>query len=249
MDYEQDLSIRCGNDGFVFSGFDATMIKPPARFYNAVIPAPIRKGIHNAFNNVQMLPSIANDILQGQFTYAIKDTWRFIGNTTLGFGGFYDFADARMGLPPHSNDLGLTFAAWGFKKSPYVMVPFLGPTTIRDGIGTFGDYTLFTPYPYIRSDYLLNGLLAWRYLDLRAQLFETERLMNEALDEYSFVRDAYLQNRNYLITGDQGDTDDAGSLYVDDEGDVAPAPAPQFPQLPGQAQHATPSTVPARNPA
>ncbi len=195
--------------------FDATMLKPPAKFYKAVVPAPIRKGINNAYNNVDMIPTVANDLLQADFNQAIKDTGRFCINTTLGIAGIFDVA-AKFNMPPHYNDLGLTFAKWGDKHSPYLVIPFLGPSTYRDGMGMMFDYALFTPYPYIRSDKVLYPLLALRYLDLRTQMLETEQIIDESMDKYTFIRDAYLQRRNFLITGEQAE--DSGSLYVDDEG-------------------------------
>ena len=196
-------------------GIDSFVLKPAAKVYKAVVPSPIRTGVNNAYNNVNMLPTIANDLLQAEGNYAIKDTWRFIVNSTFGLAGILDVA-STFSLPPHSNDMGLTFAKWGNKKSPYFVIPLLGPSTIRDGMGMMFDYALFTPYPYIRSNYILYGILGFRYIDLRSQLLETDRLIAEALDQYSFIRDAYLQHRNYLITGEQQDN---GALYVGDESD------------------------------
>ncbi len=227
---------------------DTVLLKPPATVYKAVVPAKVRSGINNAYNNVNMLPTVANDLLQADWNYAIKDTWRFIINTTIGIGGIFDPA-STFGLPPHSNDLGLTFAKWGDKTSPYLVIPLLGPSTFRDGMGMMFDYALFTPYPYIHSDALLYGLLALRYVDLRSQMFETEKLMADALDKYTFMRDAYLQHRNFLITGEQQDN---GSLYVEEEQQANTVILPETPAdgTPSKfplttAQHATHSTLPA----
>lgn len=192
--------------------FDATFLKPPAKLYKGFLPPFVRNSINNAYNNINMLPTVANDILQAQWQWAIKDTWRLIINTTFGIGGFVDVA-CTWGLPPHSNDLGLTFAAWGDKNSPYIVIPFLGPSTIRDGVGEMFNFTFFTPYPYIPSDAVVYTLLGVRYIDIRSQLLEMEKLMQESLDQYAFIRDAYLQRRNFLITGEQEDT---GDLYVED---------------------------------
>lgn len=193
---------------------DDFILKPTAKAYKAVVPSPLRAGINNVYNNVNMLPSIANDLLQGDLNYALKDTWRFIINSSMGIGGIFDAA-STCGLPPHSNDLGLTFAKWGDKQSPYLVMPLLGPTTIRDGMGMLFDFTYFTPYPYIPSDAIIYGLLTLRYVDLRSRMLETDRFIEEAIDQYAFVRDAYLQHRNYLITGKQEETE--GSLYVDED--------------------------------
>jgi len=196
---------------------DAIFIKPPSKIYQAVLPQPIRSGIYNAFNNVYMLPTVANDVLQGQIGLAFQDSARFIINSSIGLGGVLDVATA-MKIPVHYNDLGLTMAKYGIKKSPYIVLPIFGPTTIRDGIGTFGDYTLFMPFPYIEDPWVLNGILAVHFIDVRARFFETEELMTDALDKYAFIRDAYLQNRNALITGTivQTTNEDSGELYVEE---------------------------------
>ncbi len=196
--------------------FDATILKPPAKFYKAVVPAPVRASVNNFYSNINMIPTVANDLLQVDFSYALKDTWRFFINSTFGIGGLFDVAN-NFGLPSHSNDLGLTLAKWGHKKSAYLVIPFLGPSTIRDGAGMLGDYFL-TPYPYITFDnhIILYSLLSLRYIDLRAQYLDNERVLEEALDKYTFLRDAYLQNRNYRITGELVANDsDTDELYVD----------------------------------
>jgi len=200
--------------------FDATMIKPPARLYAAVVPAFIRKGVNNAFNNFDMIPSVANDLLQGEGRWAMRDTWRFAINSTLGVAGLFDVAQ-KFGLPPHYNDLGLTFAKWGDNNSPYIVIPFIGPSTIRDGSGMLFQFALWSPYVYIKNDALAFGLLGLRYLDLRSQFFDSERVVDEALDKYSFLRDAYLQHRTYLIAGTD---ENVGGNYVDDGEEPANQP-------------------------
>ncbi len=192
--------------------FDRMVLKPPAKLYTAIVPPPIRTGINNVYRNINLCPTIANDLLQADFNQAIKDSWRLVINSTLGIGGIFDPATS-CNLPAHTNDLGLTFAKWGDKNSPYIVIPFLGPSTIRDGMGILFD-TLFTPYFYIPQDAIIYGILALRYVDLRSQLFDTERLMEQSLDQYAFLRDAYLQNRSYLITGKQENASE--SLYVEE---------------------------------
>lgn len=202
---------------------DSVILKPPAKLYKAVIPGPVRKSVNNFYTNLDMIPTVGNDILQAEGKWAIKDTWRFLINSTLGVAGLFDMA-TKFGLPPHSNDLGLTFAKWGDKKSPYLVIPLLGPSTLRDGAGWLFQFALYSPYVYINNDNVIYGLLALRYIDLRSQLFDAERMMEQALDKYAFVRDAYLQHRNYLITGAEQDN---GSLYVDDKQADAAAAAQQ----------------------
>jgi phospholipid-binding lipoprotein MlaA len=194
--------------------FDATMLKPPAKLYTIVVPGFARKGINNAFNNLDMLPTVANDLLQAEGKWAIKDSWRFLINSTLGVAGFIDVAE-KFSLPAHYNDLGVTFAKWGDKQSPYLVLPFLGPSTIRDGAGMLFQFSLWTPYVYLNNDALMYSLLGLRYIDLRSQLFDSERIMNESLDKYSFIRDAYLQHRTYLITGGGFDN---GEMFLQQDG-------------------------------
>lgn len=210
---------------------DKVVLKPTATLYKAILPAPVRSGINNVYNNVNMLPTIANDLLQAKGTQAIKDTWRLIANTTIGVGGIFDVA-STFNLPPHSNDLGLTFAQWGDRNSPYIVIPLLGPSTFRDGMGMLFDYTFFTPYPYLNSSIAIYSLLAVRYVDLRSQMLETDHLIAESLDQYAFIRDAYLQHRHYLITGEQ---EEQGDLYVGEDGTKeVPKLLPTDPQAPSR---------------
>lgn len=195
--------------------YDAAILKPVATVYATLLPAPVRSGINNLYDNVNMIPTVANDLLQGELTYAYKDTWRLIINSTVGIVGLVDVAKT-MSLPPRSNDLGITFAKWGNKQSPYIVIPFLGPSTIRDGMGMMFNYTLLTPYPYLSAP-LAWSLVGVRYVDLRSQMFDTDKLMAESLDKYTFIRDAYLQHRHYLITGEQAKDTDNGALYVPED--------------------------------
>lgn len=197
---------------FQFNQFiDTALIKPPTIMYTTLIPSPIRTGIANAYSNINMLPTTANDILQADGNQAIKDTWRFIVNSTFGIGGLIDVA-TTFKLPPHRNDLGLTWAHWGDKNSPYLLLPLLGPSTIRDAMALLFDYTYFTPYFYIHSDPLLFGIAGLGYINVRSQILDSEKLLDEAIDKYAMMRDAYLQHRQYLLTGERPDE---GQLYVD----------------------------------
>lgn len=204
--------------------FDTLLLKPVAKGYKALLPAPVRVGINNVYDNANMIPTVANDVLQGDIAHAIKDFWRLGINSSLGIGGILDVANMRCGLPPRSNDLGLTFAKWGDTKSPYIVIPLLGPSTIRDGMAAMFQYAVLTPYPYIPSDAAIWGVLGFRYVDLRSQLLDSENLIDEALDRYSFIRDAYLQHRNYKIqevTGGKNNpltsNTEIGSDYITEE--------------------------------
>ncbi len=195
--------------------FDQYILQPPTKLYIAAIPAPMRAGINNIYNNINMIPTVANDVLQAEFEQAILDFWRFVINSSMGIAGIFDVA-SQCKLPPHENDLGITFAKWGDKKSPYIMIPFLGPSTIRDGMGLMFDYTFFTPYPYIHKDFIIESVLILRYIDLRSRMFDTDRLISQAPDPYTFMREAYLQHRDYLIRGEET-IEATGSFYVDED--------------------------------
>lgn len=192
---------------------DTVFITPISKIYNTLIPNPIRTGADNAFDNIAMLSTTANDLLQGEFKHGINDAWRFIINTTLGVGGIFDVA-SKFGIPKHFNDMGITLAKWGYRNSTYLVIPFLGSMNVRDGIGLLGDYYLFSPYPYIASDSIIYGILTYRYLTIKAQLLEANDIMNEiALDPYTFTRDAYYQYRNHKINSDSN-MDNSEYMYL-----------------------------------
>lgn len=216
--------------------FDNIVLKPPARLYKAILPSGVRASINNFYDNINLIPTFANDLLQRDWHNASNDAGRFVINSTIGLAGIFDVAK-QYNLPMHRNDLGLTFARWGDKRSPYIVIPFLGPSTIRDGMGMMFEYTLLTPYPYIKNDAVLYSLLGVRYVDLRSQFLDTDRYIAEALDPYTFIRDAYLQHRNYMINGEIPDNatggaayiDNGANDYVDEEPEAGSAPAPAAP--------------------
>ncbi len=178
---------------------DKIILKPVAKLYNKIVPKPIVKGISHIFSNIDTIPTIANDVLQFNLYQATSDTWRLAINSTIGIAGFFDVA-TEMGLESNYEDLGLTFARWGWKNSNYLVVPFLGPSTVRDGIAWPIDYQLFTIYPYIRDvrdRYILYG---FSLVSKRAELLRFQSVMEQAaIDRYAFLRDAYTQRRAYLI--------------------------------------------------
>lgn len=204
---------------------DKAVLKPAAIIYTSLVPGRVRVGVNNFYTNLDMIPTVGNDLLQAEWKWAIKDTWRFVINSSLGVGGLLDVAK-KFSLPPHSNDLGLTLAKWGDVNSPYLVVPFLGPSTLRDASGWLFQFALYSPYVYLDNNTLMYSLIGLRAVDLRAQYLESEQLMNEALDKYAFLRDAYLQHRNYQISGVDQHTnsqlpestpaENAGSDYVDE---------------------------------
>lgn len=186
---------------FVFNDWlDKLILKPIATLYSKITPKPLSKGISNVYNNIDTVPTVVNDVLQGNIYQAVNDSWRLVINTTIGIGGLFDVASS-IGLEPNNKqDFGLTLAQWGWKESNYLVLPFIGPGTVRDQIASPINYEYFTIYPYIGSDTVRYGLYAGSIIVKRAEVLHYESVMEQAaLDKYTFVRDAYLQRRAYLI--------------------------------------------------
>lgn len=193
---------------------DKIVLKPAAIFYKKLLPWPVTKGVSNFFNNLNTVPTIINDALQGNGYYTARDTTRLVINSTFGIGGLFDVA-CYGGLPNHTEDFGLTLAKWGYHSSNYLVLPFLGPSTIRDTIAIPMDYYVFSPYPYIFPRYWDRvSLLALYYIDLRSQFLPLEGVMKEAaIDQYVFERNMYLQHRAVRIAENNacpGDTTTPG---------------------------------------
>lgn len=180
-------------------GLDRFILKPIATVYNAVIPKPVAKCMGNFFSNLDTVPTVINDLLQANFYQAASDSWRLVINSTVGILGFFDVA-SHMGLEPNAEDFGLTLAQWGYTKSNFLVLPFLGPSTVRDAVGWPINYYAFSVYPHIypqEDRYALYGL---GVIVRRADYLRFEGVMQQAaLDKYIFMRDAYLQRRNHLI--------------------------------------------------
>ncbi len=198
---------------------DKAFIIPIVKAYQIVIPWPIRKGVSNFYSNINLLPTVINDLLQLQLADALSDTWRLGVNSTIGIAGVFDPA-SPMGLKEHHNDFGLTLATWGDKQSPFVVIPFFGPSTIRDSFGITIDYLLLSIYPHIDSGILRFSLLGGEILDLRSRLLEAQKLAKlAAIDPYAFERDAYLQNRKFKVQ--HGKVDDPYIEAGDEESEDA----------------------------
>jgi phospholipid-binding lipoprotein MlaA len=182
---------------------DRAVIRPIAVGYQKVTPQPIRTGVSNFMDNLTYPITIVNDLLQLKFKPFASDTGRFLLNTTLGLGGLFDPA-SRAGLAKNDEDLGLTFGHWGAKPGPYLVIPILGPSDIRDGVGRIGDIWL-SPQHYIRNDYISYGLWGLELLDTRYRLLSLDQTLDQAYDRYTFLKNAYLQRRAYLISNGESD--------------------------------------------
>lgn len=198
--FNKDPLERFNRVMFVFNDYlDFYLIKPVAELYNAIMPKPLNQGVHNFFNNLGEIPTVANDLLQLNLYQMAKDASRFGINTTMGIGGIFDIA-SRMHLPYFQNDFGLTLARWGYKDSSYLVLPVLGSNTIRDGIGIPVDYFEFSVYPYIKPQSTRYKVLGLFMVDHRANLLQFEPILEEAaIDKYIFMRNAYMQHRAFEI--------------------------------------------------
>ena len=179
-------------------GFDRAIAKPVATAYKTVTPDPVRNGVRNFFSNIADVFIGVNNLLQGKPEEALTDWSRFAFNTTFGFLGIADWA-TDMGLEKHDEDFGQTFGRWGAGSGPYLVLPFLGPSDVRDGVGTgFDMYT--DPVSNHTPVDERNSAITLRLVSKRADLLGASRLLEQAaLDPYAFLRDAYLQRRRSLI--------------------------------------------------
>lgn len=184
-------------------GLDRYLMAPAARGYDAITPGPIGRGVTNFFNNLGEPQVVFNDVLQGKMGQAASDTSRFLVNTTLGIGGLFDVAK-YFGIKRHKEDFGQTLAVWGVKRSSYFVIPILGPSSVRDGVGELVDFFTY-PLLYYQDAGVRNGLYVLFLVNRRANLLSATDVLSEAAgdDRYEFVREAYWQNRkNEIYDGD-----------------------------------------------
>jgi len=178
-------------------GVDTVLLKPAAEVYKE-LPAPLRTGIRNVFSNLNDVIVALNNLLQGKLEAAASDVGRILINTTAGLLGIFDVA-TEAGLEKHDEDFGQTLGRWGVGDGPYLVLPFLGSRNLRDTVGLVVDYKT-DPVTYIeptRDRNLVQGTLI---IARRSELLGASRVLEvAALDEYEFVRDAYLQRRRNLI--------------------------------------------------
>ncbi len=184
-------------------GADKVILKPLAQGYKAVAPDPLEKGVSNFFLNLRTPWVAINQLLQGKPKLAGADTGRFLLNTIGGIGGLFDVA-SDVGLEMHREDFGQTLAVWGVPSGPYTVVPFFGPSTPADGFGDFIDTLAYLPY-FLQDGEVRVGLLAGDILQTRAKFIDTEALLRG--DRYLFMRDAYLQRREFLINDGEVEED------------------------------------------
>ncbi|GMR00956.1 MAG: hypothetical protein BMS9Abin19_0300 [Gammaproteobacteria bacterium] len=204
---------------FAFNeGVDKYAFKPVAKGYNFIMPSFASKGVSNFFSNIDDIVVLFNQLLQFKFAAAAATSARFVFNTTFGLLGFFDVATS-MDLHKHNEDFGQTLAVWGVPSGPYLVLPILGPLTIRDSAGLAVDWTFFDP---IFSQQTLNQSLVTltiKYIDIRAGLIKASNILDETVpDKYAFVRDAWKLRREFLIYDGQPPEEFSEDELFNDEG-------------------------------
>jgi phospholipid-binding lipoprotein MlaA len=183
----------------VNDALDKAILRPVARGYRSYTPRFAQTGIRNFLDNLNYPVVMLNDLLQWEIKAFFTDTARLFINTTVGLGGFLDPATAA-GIDKNDRELGQTLGKWGVPAGPYVVIPILGASDVRDGLARIGN-DFSSPRQYIKNNYWNYGLWTIDELDTRARLLDLDRLVDSAFDPYAFVRNAYLQNREFRIHG------------------------------------------------
>ena len=200
-------------DIFIFNEkLDEKLLKPAALTYRKVTPQFARTGVTNFFNNLEEIDTTINQVLQGEIKYAFNDAGRFVINSTIGLFGLIDVA-SKMGLEKHEEDFGQTLGVWGFDSGPYIMIPFLGPSNPRDLLSRPISSFLSGTFAMEDNDVKIT-LVGIDALETRERLLDAETLIIG--DKYIFVKDAYIQSREYEINN--GSTDD--DEFLDDMEDI-----------------------------
>ena len=200
-------------DIFIFNEkLDEKLLKPAALTYRKVTPQFARTGVTNFFNNLEEIDTTINQVLQGEIKYAFNDASRFVINSTIGLLGLIDVA-SKMGLERHEEDFGQTLGVWGFNSGPYIMIPFLGPSNPRDLLSRPISSFLSGTFAMEDNDVKLT-LIGIDALETRERLLDAETLIIG--DKYIFVKDAYVQSREYEINNGSTENDE----FLDDMDDI-----------------------------
>jgi len=195
---------------YVNERLDQYALRPVAVAYTNVMPNPLERGIGNFFSNLNEITNVVNDVLQGKFKQAGHDGGRFLINSTIGMAGFFDVAERAGVSKSDGEDFGQTLAVWGVGEGPYLMLPLLGPSTLRDAPSKFID-SLTNPLSYSDHVRARNSAQALDLLTTRVSLLAVDQIATG--DRYLFVRDVYLQRNRFLVNDgavedDFGDFDD-----------------------------------------
>lgn len=207
---------------------DRAILRPSARAYSK-LPDPVISGVGNFFDNLRQLRTFINDVLQGKPRRAGNSLGRFVVNSTIGVGGLFDPA-SRAGMAQHTETFAQTLAVWGVPSGRYVVIPFLGPATLRDATGRLVDFFTHPFWVYDADNVIVDQLWLLDYVDLRYRLLAADKALEQSLDPYVFLREAYIQKMRYEIYDgepplvDFEDEADWGEDDWDDEGWEMPPP-------------------------
>jgi phospholipid-binding lipoprotein MlaA len=225
---------------------DRSVLVPAAEAYRTVLPPPVRQSVHDFLQNLNNPLIFAHDVLQARPDLAANTLGRFVMNSTLGVGGMFDVA-SRAGIPYHPNDLGITLAHWGFGEGPYLMLPVLGPSNVRDTVGLIGD-SVADPGDIVASQHHLLWASIARSatsgIDERSRNIESlADIEKTSLDYYATIRSLYHQRREAQIRHEQSNLPNPGPLGGSDSG---PQPAISYTLSQPQPPAPTPPQVPAK---
>lgn len=198
------------------TGLDKVTLKPLAKGYQKVTPRPVRTGVTNFMKNLATPGSSINNFLQGKPRRGFSELGRFLLNSTVGIGGLFDVATAS-GIERNYEDVGQTAAVWGVPDGPYVMLPVLGPMTLRDAVLT-PVHIISNPLYHYNNSSIRDKLYILRAIELRERLFKAEKLLKDSKDKYVTTRESYLQNREYQVyDGNPPEDDDFFDDFIDEE--------------------------------
>ena len=205
---------------------DRATLKPVARGYKKITPQWMRRGVGNFFANLEYPGVAINQFLQGKGKTGLRDTGRFLLNTVLGVGGLFDVATA-VGLEANDEDLGQTLAVWGVQSGPYLTLPLFGPSSLRDAPSRMLDF-LFDPLTYTEIPWEAEwGMRAVDLVHSRAELLALDPTLERAYDPYVFVRDAWVQRREFEIFDGNPPPETLDDEFGDEAADPAAEPAPE----------------------
>lgn len=207
---------------------DGAVLKPAATGYQKVAPSFVQTAVSNFFGNLGDVWTSVNNLLQGKVYDGVSDAMRVAVNTTMGFGGILDIA-SEAGMTKHREDFGQTLGAWGVPSGPYLVLPLIGSSTIRDTVALPADFA-GDPWQYTDPVSARNTGTVLRIVDERAALLGASNLLEDvALDKYAFVRDAWLQRRESLIGRESSSRPSYYDDFTEEELDAAPVGDPALP--------------------
>ncbi|MGR8980106.1 MAG: MlaA family lipoprotein [Gammaproteobacteria bacterium] len=201
---------------------DRNVLKPVAKGYHEVTPEPVNESVTNFFSNIGDIGVMVNDFLQLKVTQGGMDLSRFLINTTVGVVGLFDVAQ-KIDLPKHNEDFGQTLGVWGVPSGDYLVLPFFGPSSTRDTAGLVGD-ALLNPITYVSVvggaavNAVTTGSKLVEITDARADMLSSEKVLDEAaVDRYDFIKNAYLQHRQYLVYDGNPPEEESDDFSLEDD--------------------------------